>query len=446
MKKVASLLFLLVLCAFSLSALAQSGSMPPDPDPGTGGQSSGGSMPADPTPVPPATPIEEEPIFESVSSDPVPTPAPKVTKPKPTPKPEPLVQSLGTAEVVVEQEAPPIPEANNSALKIILGVLGVFGLGFLASKIYKNKKIKKEEEKNDPCSGIKAKRDAKKTELVGTIGEVSLQEALVEKLKEKIENKIKDEAKDKVTEKAKDVVLGAIGNNTINNTVKVAQKGKKIYENIAEKYEKAKEILEVLRQKKEGLAGELEQLESACKKCMTEVGTSAVVQFGLKVEILGDNNVQKSNLLFLVKPKENKILLAMKKRGFGTGKWNGVGGKLSEGETMKGAMIREAQEEIEVVLNTDDLVEVAVIRFSFKDKKEWNQIVHVFLTEKWDGVPKETEEMNPKWYDTNSLPYEDMWIDDIHWLPRVLKGEKINASFMFNKDGTEILEMKVEQV
>ena len=44
--------------------------------------------------------------------------------------------------------------------------------------------------------------------------------------------------------------------------------------------------------------------------------------------------------------KDNEILLAKKKRGFGEGKYNGVGGKLEDGETPEEAMIRETEEEI----------------------------------------------------------------------------------------------------
>jgi 8-oxo-dGTP pyrophosphatase MutT (NUDIX family) len=51
-------------------------------------------------------------------------------------------------------------------------------------------------------------------------------------------------------------------------------------------------------------------------------------------------------LLFLI--TEDKILLAMKKRGFGTGKWNGVGGKIESGESLEAALVRECQEEIGV--------------------------------------------------------------------------------------------------
>ena len=47
--------------------------------------------------------------------------------------------------------------------------------------------------------------------------------------------------------------------------------------------------------------------------------------------------------------KNNKILLAVKKRGFGEGKYNGVGGKIEKGETPDQAMVRETSEEISVI-------------------------------------------------------------------------------------------------
>ena len=53
-----------------------------------------------------------------------------------------------------------------------------------------------------------------------------------------------------------------------------------------------------------------------------------------------------TTLLFLLKDKQ--ILLAEKKRGFGVGKYNGIGGKLEPGETLTQTMIRETQEEIVV--------------------------------------------------------------------------------------------------
>lgn len=39
--------------------------------------------------------------------------------------------------------------------------------------------------------------------------------------------------------------------------------------------------------------------------------------------------------------KEDRILLALKKRGFAKNKYNGIGGKLNPTETPEAAMIRE---------------------------------------------------------------------------------------------------------
>ncbi|HET8669978.1 MAG TPA: NUDIX domain-containing protein, partial [Candidatus Saccharimonadales bacterium] len=50
-------------------------------------------------------------------------------------------------------------------------------------------------------------------------------------------------------------------------------------------------------------------------------------------------------------------LLAMKKRGFGINKWNGVGGKVDEDETIEQAAIRECQEEITVTPTTYRMLE-----------------------------------------------------------------------------------------
>lgn len=49
-----------------------------------------------------------------------------------------------------------------------------------------------------------------------------------------------------------------------------------------------------------------------------------------------------------------KILLGMKKRGFGAGRWNGFGGKVSAAETIEDAARREIREEAGIeVLNLD---------------------------------------------------------------------------------------------
>ncbi len=147
-------------------------------------------------------------------------------------------------------------------------------------------------------------------------------------------------------------------------------------------------------------------------------------------------------LAFLV--KDNEICLAMKKRGFGEGNWNGYGGKVEEGEGLEQAAVREIGEESGVTVNPGDLEEVARVEFKFEDGK--HLLVHTYLAREWSGEPTETEEMTPRWYTFDAIPYDLMWSDDVHWLPRVLAGEKLTGTVHFATDGTSIKEMEWDSV
>lgn len=123
----------------------------------------------------------------------------------------------------------------------------------------------------------------------------------------------------------------------------------------------------------------------------------------------------------------------MKKRGFGEGKWNGVGGKPNPDESIEDAAIRETFEEIGV--KPAKLKHRAVLNFYFpEENKEWNQQVMVYMVDVWEGEPSESEEMAPKWFNHKEIPYESMWSDDIHWLPKVLEGQFVTADFYFDEN------------
>ena len=53
--------------------------------------------------------------------------------------------------------------------------------------------------------------------------------------------------------------------------------------------------------------------------------------------------------------EDGRVLLGMKKRGFGAGKWNGFGGKVETGETITEAAVREVKEECGYIVNIEDL-------------------------------------------------------------------------------------------
>ncbi len=128
------------------------------------------------------------------------------------------------------------------------------------------------------------------------------------------------------------------------------------------------------------------------------------------------------------------ILLAMKKKGLGVGKLNGVGGKVEERESVEQAMVRETMEEIGVSINEESLEKVAILTFTHDTKPEWDQECHVFMVSEWEGEPVESEEMSPEWYSKDNLPLEKMWESDLYWLRDVLNGDRIRARFGFDEN------------
>ena len=91
--------------------------------------------------------------------------------------------------------------------------------------------------------------------------------------------------------------------------------------------------------------------------------------------------MRQATLLFLI--KDNQILLAMKKRGFGQGRFNGVGGKPIPDENILDTAIRETQEEIKIT--PKNIFQVATLNFYFQNKPEWDQQVLVFISHEWEG-------------------------------------------------------------
>lgn len=152
--------------------------------------------------------------------------------------------------------------------------------------------------------------------------------------------------------------------------------------------------------------------------------------------------MKEQTLLFLL--REGEVLLAIKKRGFGKGRWNGVGGKLDYGETVEQALIRECQEEIKVTPQSYE--KAANILFHEQIEGELKTMhVSVFTCTKWNGEPGETEEMAPKWFNLSDIPYEEMWPDDSYWLPLVLSGKKLECEFHLDQNDN-VSEYSVKEV
>ncbi len=141
--------------------------------------------------------------------------------------------------------------------------------------------------------------------------------------------------------------------------------------------------------------------------------------------------MRQTTLGFIIQGR--KILLAMKKRGFGVWLYNWFWWKLEKRETVEQAMIREANEEIWI--NILEQEKIWVLNFIFKWKEDWNQSVNVFFINKFSWNIEESEEMKPYWFELDKIPYDKMWEDDKIWLPEVLNWQKnIEYDFVFDEN------------
>ena len=124
-----------------------------------------------------------------------------------------------------------------------------------------------------------------------------------------------------------------------------------------------------------------------------------------------------------------QILLGMKKKRFGRGKYNGFGGKVEEGESLEESAIRETLEESGMIIENPE--QMGRILFHFMDGEQ-DHLVHFFKVIKFNGELKESDEMVSKWFHINEIPYEQMWSDDKYWLPMLLSGKKFIGEFYFD--------------
>src|SRR3989344_8079112 len=106
-------------------------------------------------------------------------------------------------------------------------------------------------------------------------------------------------------------------------------------------------------------------------------------------------NKKRKVLTLCVVHDHPRVLLGLKKRGFGEGRWNGFGGKIQDGETIEEAARREMEEESGIV--AINLEKAGILTFEFKDDPTLLE-VHLFKIHDFEGEPIESEEMRPIWF------------------------------------------------
>ncbi len=138
-----------------------------------------------------------------------------------------------------------------------------------------------------------------------------------------------------------------------------------------------------------------------------------------------------------------QVLLGFKKRGFGQGKFTGIGGKVEPGERVIAAALRELGEEIGVALSEAQLKPMGVITFHFPAKPAWDQKVHIFLVRNWESAPCEGDEMEPQWFQRDMLPFAQMWQDAFYWLPLKEENDLDDTQEFFNNDNETVQDYRI---
>lgn len=134
-------------------------------------------------------------------------------------------------------------------------------------------------------------------------------------------------------------------------------------------------------------------------------------------------------------------MLAMKKRGFGEGKWNGVGGKVDTGESVEDAVRRECTEEIEV--SPKNIEYMGRLHFYIDSDPDFYHDCRIFQSTEWEGQPSETEEMRPKWFEVNKIPYDSMWPDDEIWMPILIEDKLFTGKVLLGHNSVIEHDIKV---
>ncbi|MFH1366496.1 MAG: 8-oxo-dGTP diphosphatase [Patescibacteria group bacterium] len=130
---------------------------------------------------------------------------------------------------------------------------------------------------------------------------------------------------------------------------------------------------------------------------------------------------------------KGKILLGLKKvvetSPLGHGLYNGFGGHNEPPDSIEETAMGEFK--AESGLSVIRMKKAGILVVSYQ-KSDLIAELHYYVVTEYDGEPKETEEMIPKWFPLDKIPYEQMWPSDKEILPPVLAGKKFIGTFVMD--------------
>ncbi len=129
--------------------------------------------------------------------------------------------------------------------------------------------------------------------------------------------------------------------------------------------------------------------------------------------------------------RENKTLMLhriKKKEDIHEGKYNGVGGKIEDGESPEECAIRETLEETGLKIKNPKLKGILTFP-KFLQNEDW--IVFVFTTKEFEGKIIESEEGKLEWINNDKLLKLNLWEGDKIFLPLVFKDTIFSGKFIY---------------
>lgn len=129
--------------------------------------------------------------------------------------------------------------------------------------------------------------------------------------------------------------------------------------------------------------------------------------------------------------KDNKTLMIhriKKKNDVHAGKWNGLGGKLKEGETPEEGVLREVLEESGFKLK-DPILKGFLTFPAFSESETW--YVFVFRATDFSGKLSKSDEGELEWVDNRILLEMNLWEGDRYFIPWLSEDKFFSAKFVY---------------
>ena len=141
-----------------------------------------------------------------------------------------------------------------------------------------------------------------------------------------------------------------------------------------------------------------------------------------------------ATLCYITDKKQNSTLMLhriKKENDYHQGKWNGLGGKLNNGESPEECAIREIKEESGLTVRNPSLKGFLTFP-NFDGVDDW--YVFVFTFDEFKGNLIDSPEGKLEWIPNNKLTSLNLWEGDKIFLEWIFRGKIFSAKFNY-EDG-----------